>query len=292
MGDSAKARILSMSTDPTVVAGFDPLPPAQTVSAEKKLLAPVWHTALIVLAVLGNSFVSAFFASKAMAASIVPTEKGRIAQYVATICLEFFLLFLVWTGLRLRKVTIRELIGARWEAAENSVFFQEVPVQSRGWVVVLLDIGIAIAFWFFALITIAGLSYAVGLAKQSQLGDAKKLAGMIGPHTWIGLLVFIALSITAGFVEEIIFRGYLQRQIAALSGNIYVGLFASAIIFGAAHGYEGGRRMVLICVLGLMFGVLAWLRKGLRPGMIGHAIFDSFQGVILFIATRTGVLSQ
>jgi membrane protease YdiL (CAAX protease family) len=115
---------------------------------------------------------------------------------------------------------------------------------------------------------------------------------MIGPHTWIGLLVFIALSITAGFVEEIIFRGYLQRQIVALSGNIYVGLFASAIIFGAAHGYEGGRRMVLICVLGLMFGVLAWLRKGLRPGMIGHAIFDSFQGVILFIATRTGVLSQ
>ena len=81
-------------------------------------------------------------------------------------------------------------------------------------------------------------------------------------------------------------------QIAALSGNIYAGLFASAIIFGAAHGYEGGRRMMLIVVLGLMFGVLALLRKGLRPGMIGHAIFDSVQGVILFVAARTGILSQ
>ena len=58
------------------------------------------------------------------------------------------------------------------------------------------------------------------------------------------------------------------------------------------NGYEGMRRMVLIFVLGLMFGFLALWRKSLRPGMIGHAVFDSAQGVLLFIATRTGVLSS
>ena len=115
---------------------------------------------------------------------------------------------------------------------------------------------------------------------------------MLAPHTWLGLSIFVALSITAGFVEEIIFRGYLQRQIAAFSGNIYVGLIVSAIVFGAAHGYEGGRRMVLICILGLMFGVLALWRKSLRPGMIGHGLFDSFQGVLLFVATRMGLLGH
>jgi membrane protease YdiL (CAAX protease family) len=295
MRDAAKAPILFMTTDPQPALGFDPvtgqpLLGEQTVSPEKKLLAPVWHTVLIVAVVLFNSFFSARLASRATSDSTVITEKGRIVQYAATIVLEFFLLLLVWIGLRLKKVTIRELIGARWNMVEATSYFKELPDRSRWWLVLLLDVAIAIAFWMVALITLASLSYAVGLAKQSQIGPAKKLAGMIGPHSWTGLLIFIVLSITAGFVEEIIFRGYLQRQIAALSGNIYAGLIASAIVFGAAHGYEGGRRMMLICILGLMFGLLAWWRKGLRPGMIGHAWFDSFQGVLLFVATRTGIL--
>jgi membrane protease YdiL (CAAX protease family) len=90
-------------------------------------------------------------------------------------------------------------------------------------------------------------------------------------------------------VEEILFRGYLQRQIGALSGNIYVGLVVSAILFGAGHGYEGARRMVLIAVLGLMFGVLTLLRKSLRPGMMAHALFDSLQGAVLW-AIRKGMI--
>ena len=77
---------------------------------------------------------------------------------------------------------------------------------------------------------------------------------MLGPQTGIGLLVWVALSCTAGFVEEVVFRGYLQLQFAALSGNVIVGLISSAVIFGAGHGYEGTRRMVLITVFGAMFG--------------------------------------
>jgi membrane protease YdiL (CAAX protease family) len=286
-----------METEPQPALTLDPaagqpLLSAHGPAAEKKLLAPVWHTLLVVVVVLVNSFFSAKLSSQAISTSVVVTEKVRIIQYVATIFLEFFLLFLVWIGLRLRQVTFRELIGTRWQAMEEFIYLKELPARSRAWAVVLLDVIIAIGFWLFALFTIVALSYAVGLAKQSQIGDAKKLAGLIAPHTWIGLLIFIALSITAGFVEEIIFRGYLQRQISALSGNVYLGLIVSALIFGAGHGYEGGRRMMLIVVLGLMFGALAWWRKGLRPGMIGHALFDSGQGIILFIATRTGVLSH
>jgi membrane protease YdiL (CAAX protease family) len=250
--------------------------PGPEVTAPRKLLAPVWHTVLIVLIMLLNSYGSAKLASGAMGQDAKAiTENVRVVQYAVTIVLEFFLLFLVWIGLRLNGTRIQDVIGGRWGTA------------AAFW----LDVAIAIGFAFVAYWTIFGLSFALGLAKQSQIEQTKKLASMLAPHTWHALLLFVLLSTIAGFVEEIIFRGYLQKQFAILSGNVYAGLIGSALIFGAGHGYEGARRMVLIFILGLMFGYLALWRKSLRPGMIGHAMFDSAQGVALFIATKIGFIS-
>ena len=267
-----------METNPQPGLGFDPttgqLYPPQPLPADGKLLAPVWHTVLIVFLMLANSAGSAWLISHATSSSVSVSEKMRIAQYLATIALELFLLFLVWIGLRIGGTRVRDLVGGRWDTVEDF----------------LLDVAIAFGFFVCAYIVIAGLSFGLGLAKPSQIGEAKKLANLLAPHTWIALLVFVSLSAIAGFVEELIFRGYLQRQIAILSGKTYVGLVVSALIFGAGHGYEGARRMLLIFILGLMFGCLALWRKSLRPGMMGHALFDSAQGIILFVATRTGML--
>ena len=52
------------------------------------------------------------------------------------------------------------------------------------------------------------------------------------------------LSATAGFCEEIVFRGYLQRQLAAFSKSTLMGVLLSAAIFGVSHGYEGAARML------------------------------------------------
>jgi membrane protease YdiL (CAAX protease family) len=269
-----------MSTDQQPALGFDPMtgqpmPPAQPGPPEKQqLLAPIWHTVVIVVVVLANSSLSAWLSSRAMPGSGTVTEKMRIVQYLATIALELVLLGFVWIGLRLKQTSIRELIGGRWDSPESF----------------LLDVGIAAGFWIIAYGTLIGLGLALGLAKPGQIDSAKKLAGMLAPHTLPGLGLFVLLSITAGFVEEIIFRGYLQRQFAVLSGNIYVGLVGSALVFGAGHGYEGIRRMILIFVFGTMFGVLALWRKSLRPGMMAHGWHDSFEGLFLFFATKMGII--
>ena len=39
--------------------------------------------------------------------------------------------------------------------------------------------------------------------------------------------------------------------------------------------------MLLIGIYGLMFGLLAWWRNSLRPGMMAHAWHDAFSGVVL-----------
>jgi len=263
------------------MTGFNPVagqpqPPDQPAPpSPKQLLAPIWHTVVIVVVLLANSLGSAWLSSLGMrAGSGAVTEKARILQYAATIALELLLLGFVWIGLRLKQGKIRDLIGGRWNTPESF----------------LLDVAIAFVFWVVAYGILIGLGFALGLAKPAQMDSAKKLAGMLAPHTLGGLGLFVLLSITAGFVEEIIFRGYLQRQFAVLSGNIYIGLIGSALVFGAGHGYEGIRRMILISVFGAMFGCLALWRKSLRPGMMTHAWHDSFQGIFLFVATRMGLL--
>jgi membrane protease YdiL (CAAX protease family) len=274
-----------MTTPPPPRPDFDPvtgqpLPQAPTpaeAAPQDQIIAPVWHTALIVLLLIGNSLVSFIVSSRvASHGSGAVTEKMRIAQYAFTIVLEFFLLFLVWIGLRLKKTRIRELIGGRWNTPEAF----------------LLDVAIAGAYWTVAFFVLLGLGFALGLAKGSQMEETRKLAELLAPHSGGGLAVFVSLSVVAGFVEEIIFRGYLQRQIGVLTGNIYAGLVISALVFGASHGYEGTRRMIVIFVYGCMFGFLTLWRKSLRPGMMAHAWHDAFQGVLLFFVARHGFPSM
>jgi membrane protease YdiL (CAAX protease family) len=47
--------------------------------------------------------------------------------------------------------------------------------------------------------------------------------------------------------------------------------------------------MVLIAMLGILFGVLALVRKSLRPGMMAHALFDSLQGIVLWLVRKGAI---
>jgi membrane protease YdiL (CAAX protease family) len=250
------------STSPQIT-GFDPIV-GQPLPTEKKLLAPVWHTIALVALMMLNSYGTAALLPRS-APHAASNPHARLYLYGFTVLFELFLLFLVWIGLRLKRVTLRELIGGRWKTPEDF----------------LLDIVIAIGFWVAALFVLGGLGYLLGLANASKVDQVRNQLSALAPQTHWDIALWIGLSIVAGFTEEIIFRGYLQRQIAAISGKFYLGLIASAIIFGAGHGYEGAPRMLLIAVFGLMFGLLAHFRKSLRPGMMAHAWHDALAGVVL-----------
>ena len=139
--------------------------------------------------------------------------------------------------------------------------------------------GIAFGYWICAGAVLAALSFALGLASPSQVAEAKKQLGALLPQTGLELGIWIVLSATAGFCEEIMFRGYLQQQFRAATRSTAAAIVLQAVVFGIAHAYQGGRRIILIAVYGALFGMLAAWRKSLRPGMIGHAMQDSFSGI-------------
>ena len=114
-----------------------------------------------------------------------------------------------------------------------------------------------------------------------SLSKTVEAVGSLTPRSAAEIITWVALSLTAGFVEEVVFRGYLQRQFMAITRSASAGVAISAFIFGAAHAYQGGVQMFIITALGAMFGILAHWRKSLKPGIIAHAGQDVLSGLLL-----------
>jgi uncharacterized protein len=249
-----------MSTTP--VSELPPTVIVRPALEQKQQVANYWHTVAVVAILLLVSFAGANRQGRA-AGSL-----GRPGFYLSAITLEWVLVGVVYLGIKRRGYRLRDLIGGRW----------------RGFDDVLLELAIAAGFWVGAAVVLAALAYALGLAGRAE--EMRRSLEFLIPRTPLDFALWLAVSVTAGFCEEVIYRGYLQRQLAAVSRSVTIGVVVSAIVFGASHAYEGGARMIIIGVFGALFGILAALRKSLRPGMIAHAWHDAFSGVMLGILRR------
>ena len=218
-------------------------------------VAPWWHTVLIVALLAGTSLLGSRAAHRAAASA------HHVARYAFGICAEWLLLLLTWWGLRIKRAALPDLLGFR-----------------RGWQAVRDDLGAAAVFWIAAafVLTIVGLAL-----KAAGLSAPEKTLMAIAPDTGLEVLLWMVLSMSAGFCEEFVFRGYLLRQFASLGGGVWPGVLCSSLLFGISHGYEGAAGMIAITAYGAMFCVLALMRRSLRPGMIAHAWHDIFSGVML-----------
>jgi uncharacterized protein len=217
-------------------------------------IASPLHT-VIVLVVLAAWAVWGKFQSDQLRAMANP---NRVVLYTSTFVYEWILFAVVILGVRKHGSPLSRVLGDRWKSLRQ----------------VLIDIGIAAAFWVCSgalLFLLSKLLRADGMGKNMQF---------MLPQGGLQIAMWIALSITAGICEEAIFRGYFQRQFISFTKNAAAGIVLSAAAFGAAHAYQGLRMVVLIALYGAMFGILAHWRKTVRPGMIAHAWQDSLSGVV------------
>jgi membrane protease YdiL (CAAX protease family) len=248
-------------------------PPAAPNRVKSGLIAPVWHTVVITGLILLNSYGG--LSSGMSAAS---SGRGRLLLYAVTLLVQTALVLFIWFGIARKGVRMRDLSGGRWARQKDF----------------LLDVAIAAGFWLISTVLRSVLAIAFHLVDirnpQAQMNQMKHALGPVAPRSGLELTFFLVLVIFAGAFEEIIFRGYLQRQFGALAGNTWIGVIVSAVVFGAAHGYQGARLMVVIGMYGAMFGVLAVLRQSLRPGMITHAGQDAFSGIAYFLMVKNGIL--
>ena len=105
------------------------------------------------------------------------------------------------------------------------------------------------------------------------------------PLALLGYLV-IAWT-TAGFGEEIIWRGFIMTQISRLFGEgkigWTIGLFSSAIIFGLVHAYQGITGILMTGFTGIVFGlVFLYSKRNLWASIFAHAFTDSLAFILIY----------
>jgi membrane protease YdiL (CAAX protease family) len=125
--------------------------------------------------------------------------------------------------------------------------------------------------------------FTTGQLRTAQLSDLPhrmRQAGKILPHTAEERAWFIAVALTAGVCEEILYRGFLPWFIDAHTGGfVGVGYVVAALVFGLGHAYQGKDGMVVTAILGLVFGLIAWFVRSLVPGQLLHVAIDLVNGI-------------
>ena len=224
----------------------------------RETLAPWWHSALV-LAGLGVLFVAGGY-QNGLPNAHIPGVSSRLSSYLTIFVAEWLLVLLIWLALRRRGLTIGSLVSGRWETLGR---FSK-------------DLGLAVGFVVAIIAIEQGLSFL--LHANSDTGLERTM-----PTTALELAVYLIVAATAGFCEELIFRGYLMQQLKAWTGSSAAGVISQGILFGLGHAYYGWKLMFIIMLHGSLLGWLTYWRKNVRPAMLAHGLQDVLGGVVAFI---------
>ena len=233
------------------------IPPVVPQATPPRLVASLRHTIILIVILLTIAAYGVVTQHVAAEAPPSASRGSKAPLYLVLLVAEWALVRYVAVGLRRAGTPFRELLGRRWASVKD----------------VARDAVIAIVV--FALWT-AGAS----VVERMIHGTTPQAVTRMLPEGPLEIGIWILLSLSAGFCEEVVYRGYLQQQFQALTGSALAGIAIQAVIFGVSHGYQGLRNVAFITVYGALFGALAAWRKSLKPGMILHAWTDVFGGLI------------
>ena len=223
-------------------------------------VAPWWHTSIVVAFFLFMAAGGAVLQHRAPtgAAFAAGSRPNLSWLYASMTAAEFGLVAFVYkSGLRRSGTSVSDLVGGSWRSPKAAI----------------TDLVLAGATWMLW----------TGIARLLEAllgGSSGASVSPLLPRTMQELVLWVVLSISAGFAEEVVFRGYLQRQLTAYTGRVPLAVLLQVSVFALAHGYQGAHNCFVIGVYGVLFTSLALWRKSLRPGILAHAWTDIASGLL------------
>ncbi len=94
------------------------------------------------------------------------------------------------------------------------------------------------------------------------------------------LIIFTCL--TAGVVEELLMRGYMQSRIEKIYHNQYIGIIISALLFGILHSPYGTINQILgTFFIGVVFAMFYKIYSNIKILIICHFMYDFISLMIM-----------
>ena len=171
--------------------------------------------------------------------------------------------------------------AALWMSTDRSwkSFGFSVPAGWRLWTSIALFLLVA-GYQVLAVVTLARSSAErAGVRKQFETFAA------VMPRTRTELRRFGGVSLTAGFCEEFLYRGYF---IAVFSQ--WLGWWGAAAVslpfFAGGHAYQGWSGVLRTGITGGIFTVVVAVFESLWPAIALHAVVDVGGGTMAWLALR------
>jgi uncharacterized protein len=114
---------------------------------------------------------------------------------------------------------------------------------------------------------------------ERLLRQSRAVGTVFLPHTTGERSVWFWLSVTAGFCEELWYRGFLIAYLAQWIGWWQASI-ASSVLFGIGHAYQGTASVLKTTGVGLVFAALYGYSGSLWPSIVLHTAIDMQGGAI------------
>ncbi|MDE3137216.1 MAG: CPBP family intramembrane metalloprotease [Acidobacteriota bacterium] len=173
------------------------------------------------------------------------------------------------------------LLDLKGDRAGVHLLFEALP-WPRFLLWTLGTLGACVAMWMAML-----------LESKMHPGTSDDVVLAMLPRTKSEMAAFSGVSLTAGFAEEYLLRGFCLAIVALVTGSMWLGAAVTTLSFGMAHIYQGPRGAVRAAALGAVLAIPVVVTGSLVPSIVGHAATDLISGRwTLSILRRWGVATN
>ncbi|HET9793459.1 MAG TPA: CPBP family intramembrane glutamic endopeptidase, partial [Thermoanaerobaculia bacterium] len=141
-----------------------------------------------------------------------------------------------------------------------------------------------------ALVSAVAAALAAAIVRLARLKRRKRVtvrsqATAHAPHTGDELAWWAAVSLSAGFSEELIFRGFLIWAFRPLLG-LWGAAALSLIVFATAHAYHGVAGALAVGIVGAFLTLVVLIFGSLWPAVAMHVLVDLQQGFAAWLVLQ------
>lgn len=143
-----------------------------------------------------------------------------------------------------------------------------------------LLIGMAVTPIVFAPLAYVAVQLGLNIGADARGPPILALTDGLGQQA-IYLVACVSLLVLAASVEEVVFRGWLLRQITAWIGRPWIAALIASVLFAAVHVPQDITGWAALALMGLSFSYMALRLGGVEYAIGAHAAHNSM--IILFL---------